>query len=87
MREADRSDELDDQVVIEAIRAGAKAGGYSIGARQSPIHAATMDAMRRRFSAAATVLLGEFLARQGKPPAGPSPSRDGQSRPDSQPEA
>ena len=85
MKEAGSSDELDDQGTIDAIRAGAKAGEYSVRARQSPDYDRTLDAMRRRFSAAATAMIGEFLARQGANPAGPSPSRDSQDRPDGRP--
>jgi hypothetical protein len=66
----DARDELDDDTIIEAIRAGVMAGSYGYWARKEPEAARGLNRMRAKESAASQAAITEFLARRCN--AGPS---------------
>lgn len=65
-------DELDDPLIIEAIRLAALAGGYGYWARREPDAARGLNRMRAKTSAACAELLTEILARGAANTSGPS---------------
>jgi len=65
-------DELDDQLILNAIRNGCLAGSYGYWALREPAAAAGLERLRRKHSAAASQLLTEYLARAASDGSGPS---------------